>query len=259
MNNLNVLEVTDLSFSWPGSSNLLFGPLSVSFERGLITALLGPNGVGKTTLLNVLGYRLKPTAGKVLLNGESLSIDEFNYMIQSSDRQLFPHLTLRQNIDIQQRSHHITANKNDLMNLLFMNDHILEQYPTRCSGGQRQRAVLCRTILDIPYFPVTMLDEPFAQISQDIKPKIYTYLQDIVHKFKAIMLVVTHDISEALILSHRVIVVHDGKVKLFDVSEITNIASFLNASHLRDAIQKAMFLENGICYPQSIEKGINEA
>ncbi len=240
-----MLVVKDLTFAWSKQSEWLFGPLNFSFNKCSITAILGPNGVGKTTLLNIIGDRLSPNSGTVTFDGNHANADNFNYMLQNSERQLFPHLILHDNIYLSRNLNPEGKRfANKAVDLLFADRSILSHYPKYCSGGQQQRAVLCRAIHDISCFPVTLLDEPFAQISQDVKPEVYSLIKESVSKSETIVLVVSHDISEALILADRIVVISSQEPMVFDAQSVIDARSFVDAFQLRDDILKALFQAN---------------
>ena len=166
-------------------------------------------------------------------------------MPQESARLLFPHLTLRQNIALLKRTPARGASKDTgVIKQLFPEEEVLDKYPGHCSGGQKQRTVLCRTISDIPNFPVTLCDEPFAQISQDVKPDVYALLQTIVRASGAIVFLVTHDIPEALIIGDQAMILSKTGPQIFDASGVTDAESYLRASQLRDDVRRAAFSHN---------------
>ena len=237
-----ILELDNLSFSWPNQTQALFGPLNVNFEKGTITTLLGPNGTGKTTLLNVIAHRLPPSTGTIKIGGQTSNINDFNYMPQNSERLLFPHLTIRENIGLSKNSIGPQLSKDSIViSDLFPDKQVLDKYPDYCSGGQKQRTVLWRAISDIPNFPVTLLDEPFAQISQDVRPDIYGHFRTIVRASGAVVVLVTHDIPGALIIGDQVMTLSKGAPMIFNASTVNDAESFLLASRLRDDIRRAAF------------------
>jgi ABC-type nitrate/sulfonate/bicarbonate transport system ATPase subunit len=241
-----MLQIDKLVFSWINSSERLFGPLDFTFKNGSITAIIGQNGVGKSTLLNVISNRLKADSGKVTLleNIQKNHIKdggEYNYMMQESNRQLFPHLTLKENIYISR----YFDNKNDVVleraiDILFSDKKVLQRYPKQCSGGQRQRALLCRAINDMSNFTVTLLDEPFSQISQDVKAGLYQLIDDLIRKLNGIIIFVTHDIAEAIIFADKIIVLKQHKPVFFDCSFVNYNGYLFDDSNLRQNIINEM-------------------
>ena len=238
-----VLEIDDLHFSWADQYVPVFGPITLAFENGNITTVLGSNGSGKTTFLNVISQRLVPTKGHVYVEGKLAKQADFNYMLQDASRLLFPHLKMGENIALWTKEA-VKRQKlvNELKNILFQDGRILDYHPHKCSGGQRQRAVLCRALAEVSAFPVTLLDEPFAQISQDVKPKIYRVLHDTVKDAHRTLIMVTHDVAEAVIVGDRTVVITPDGPRTWDVTNITNSVSYLAYSELRNDIQRTLFL-----------------
>lgn len=236
------LRLSNLSFAWASHMTYLFSPIDAEFEQGTITTILGLNGVGKTTLLNLIARRISPSTGEILVQNRPAVFSDFNYMLQDSSRLLFPHLTLGQNLALKKHTGDaLTAGVLNLTSLLFPDPSILSQYPGNCSGGQRQRAVLCRTINDMPSFPVTLLDEPFSQISQDVKADLYSALRVVARQHDRAVILVTHDLPEAVIVGDMVAILSLAGLHRFDASGITDISSFARASRLRDQVQECLF------------------
>jgi len=234
------LSVENLSFAWLEREEELFGPISFDFPEGKVTALLGANGTGKSTLLNVLAQRIPSTRGIVRFLDKPAVAKDFNYMLQHPDRLLFRHLSLLQNIRLTKKLGAIDETDEKEVSVFFPDQQPLDRYPWQCSVGQRQRAVLLRSFLDIESFPATLLDEPFASISRDSKIQIYKLVRARVESTGRALVFVTHDLSEACILADVAIVLSDGICRQFDVSAIHHENDFLSATNLRDELQRAM-------------------
>lgn len=190
--------------------------------RGRVTALFGPSGAGKTSLLDlVAGLRRAPSAF-IQLNNQVLTDTTKRFSVAANrrgigyvpqDLALFPHLTVRQNL-LYGRKADQTANSS------FTLDHVadvLELQPlisrsvTELSGGERQRVALARALISAPR--LLLLDEPLASLDAPLKAKIIPFLTRIRDEFKIPTLCVTHDRFEALTLADEIVVVINGKVR----------------------------------------------
>ena len=143
---------------------------TLALAAGRTTALIGPSGCGKSTLLRLIVGLVRPSSGRVLIDGEALRRDNLNhlrhrmgYVIQ--DGGLFPHLTAGENVALLARhlrrpAPWITTRVARLAELMRLPPAVLERFPSDLSGGQRQRVSLMRALmLDAPFL---MLDEPFG-------------------------------------------------------------------------------------------------
>ena len=232
------LVLRELVFRWPQSAHALFSGVSLEFFPGTVSTLMGANGTGKTTLLEVVSGRLSPESGDVRLNN-SPHLDDFNYLPQNSARLLFSHLTLSDNIALQRTNHRSLPS---LVDKLFKDPSTLSRYPAQCSGGQRQRAAVCRAILDMPHFPVTLLDESFSQLSSDAKGLLGSALKDTAKTSGAIVLLVTHDLFDAMRFGDRVLTLAGGQVTAFDTTDISSEDDCWSLVARREEILRSVFL-----------------
>lgn len=177
---------------------------------------MGANGTGKTTFLEVVAQRLAADDGTVETNGRLVQQDDFNYVPQDSDRLLFAHLTLKENIALQLSNLDIPP----AMSKLFDSSDALSRYPAQCSGGQRQRAVICRAILDMSFFPFTLLDESFSSLSRDAKALLGPELKRVARESGAVVIFVSHDVVDAMCFGDRVLILGGGQMSVFDTSQI---------------------------------------
>lgn len=238
-----MLSARGLTFAWPGSANLL-GPLDFDVSPSRIDCIIGVNGSGKSTFLSLLSGRIPPQCGDISLLGAPIKPLSISYVPQASERLLFPHLTLRENISVCRVGDAVitTTRRREIVSLLFSDEaaSALDRLPARCSGGQRQRAVFARAMMEIPHFPMTFLDEPLSQISQDIKTAIYTQLRNLVRDSGSSVVLVSHDIDEAILVSDRLHVLTNGQFTGFDTSGITTHAEFDALTNLLPRVYSAM-------------------
>ena len=204
------LELKGVTRSWkPG--NPVFRGLDLEVPRRGITVLLGPSGCGKSTLLRCAASLDSPDEGTVLVDGHHVfSPSPERQLILQSDNQLLPWLTVEQNILFPGR--HARRSPGAEGNTGLSPVSLLEDvglpghegsYPTRLSGGMRQRAVLARALAARP--SVLLLDEPFAALDTIIRTRLQQLLLTLRKSRPVAMLLVTHDVSEALTLADRLL------------------------------------------------------
>lgn len=194
--------------------------LSFSIKNQEIVTLLGPSGCGKSTILNIISSLEKESNGKVNINAE------IGYMFQKDN--LLPYLNIYKNIilglEIQKKK---TKENLDyalsLINKYGLADFI-NYYPNELSGGMKQRASLIRTLVLKP--DLLLLDEPFSALDAQTKLTVQNDVYNIIKQEKKSALIVTHDISEAIALSDKIIILTSRPAsikKMIDIS-INNLS-----------------------------------
>ena len=194
--------------------------LSLDVEKGSFTTLLGPSGCGKTTLLRLISGFLQPAGGEIELcgvNQKGIAPDKRKIGMVFQDYALFPHMTVRQNIqfglkikkdrDFQKKTSEIAATL-DLSSLL-------DRYPNELSGGQQQRVALARAFVLNPQ--ILLMDEPLSSLDAKLREKVREELRAIQRELKITTVYVTHDQEEALSLSDRIAVMNGGKILQYGV------------------------------------------
>ncbi len=182
--------------------------LNFSVNKGEFVALLGPSGCGKSTLFNIISGLIKPLSGEIYLNGKPIqdNIGAFGYMQQKD--LLLQWRTVLKNVligpEIQESSRAET--KTEALELLTQLglQGFEKSYPMQLSGGMRQRVALVRTLLFKKDF--LLLDEPFGALDAMTRTVMQSILLDIWNKNKQTVLLITHDIEEALILADKIYV-----------------------------------------------------
>ncbi|MFK7940731.1 MAG: ABC transporter ATP-binding protein [Roseovarius sp.] len=191
--------------------------VELSVEDGEFLTLLGPSGCGKSTLLRMIGGFEEPTTGQIILSGEDvtdLPPQKRNVNMMFQDYALFPHMTVGQNIAYGLKMRGIgkaeaRQKAEGALELVSMPDKI-DQMPHQMSGGQRQRVALARAIVREP--KVLLLDEPLSALDANLREQMQIELKHIHDKLGITFIMVTHDQTEALVMSDRVIVMQDGRV-----------------------------------------------
>jgi osmoprotectant transport system ATP-binding protein len=218
------VEFAKVSYTADGG-HIVLRDISLSLVAGTTTALLGRSGSGKTTLLRTVNGLVRPTSGEVAVNGRAVTsildnehLAEFRrgigYVIQETG--LFPHMTVERNAALglelaglpqterESRAREIIQ----LVGLDF--DQFRRRYPWQLSGGQRQRVGLARALALDP--PVLLMDEPFGALDPLTRAEMQDMLKGLLGDLKKTVLLVTHDLDEALYLADRIVFLDCGEV-----------------------------------------------
>lgn len=182
-------------------------------------AIVGPSGCGKSTLLSIIGNLEIQTSGQIIKK-DNLKI---GYMLQ--DDCLFDHLTIYENCILGLKINRILTkeNKENVNNLLkkYDLDKFMNNYPKDLSGGMRQRVALIRTLALKP--DLLLLDEPFSKLDYQMRINVSNDVLDIIKKENKTLLIVTHDISEAISLCSKVVVLTNRPSTIKKVYNINGI------------------------------------
>jgi osmoprotectant transport system ATP-binding protein len=214
-----VVELRGVSFAHAGDPVLR--DVNLGVDAGEVLALVGASGSGKTTLLRLVNRLLEPGAGEVLVEGRDTRTWDpirlrrrIGYVIQ--DVGLFPHLTIAENVGVVPRleawpAERVHARVTELLDLVGLPPaEFGGRYPDELSGGQRQRVGVARALAVDP--PILLMDEPFGALDPGTRRQLqeeFLRIQDRLHKA---VLLVTHDMNEAMGLADRVGVMEGGRV-----------------------------------------------
>jgi osmoprotectant transport system ATP-binding protein len=214
------IEFRDVTFRTAQGRTLL-DRISLAIEEGTTTAILGRSGSGKTTLLRTVNRMVEPSGGEVLVNGRSVrDIDlielrrGIGYVIQETG--LFPHLTVERNAamvpEISGTPRHASRKSgHELLSAVGLDPaSFAKRYPHQLSGGQRQRVGLARALAAQP--PILLMDEPFGALDPLTRAEMQDMLRDLLKRLEKTVLLVTHDLDEALYLSSRIVLMEQGRL-----------------------------------------------
>lgn len=189
-------------------------------EEGSATAILGRSGSGKTTLLRTANRMIEPTSGEVLIAGVKNETDivglrrKMGYVIQETG--LFPHFTVARNVGIVLEAEgvsasHRTERSRELLQMVGLDPaSFSHRYPFQLSGGQRQRVGLARALAADPN--ILLMDEPFGALDPLTRAEMQDMLLNLLRHLKITVLLVTHDLDEALLLADRIVLLSEGKI-----------------------------------------------
>jgi len=210
-----------LSFRSGSSVQTVLNDLSLEMQSGQIVSLLGPSGCGKSTLLRVIAGLIEPDSGAVILDGEVVcrnmprsSREKLSFVFQ--EPALLPWRTVWQNVILpsQLRGTHQLQQTRDaiehLLGVVGFKKSDWRKFPSQLSGGMKMRASIARAMSTNP--SILLLDEPFAALDDMLRSKLNDLLLAIAAEQKCTMLFVTHNISEAIYLSHAIAIMSEGRV-----------------------------------------------
>ena len=195
--------------------------VSLALDAGTTTVLLGRSGSGKTTLLRTLNRMVEPTQGEILIEGAAVRSSDpialrrnIGYVIQETG--LFPHFTVERNVGIvleaqgRARPERIRRSHELLSSVGLPPETFARRFPHQLSGGQRQRVGLARALAAEPR--ILLLDEPFGALDPVTRSEMQELLRDLLAPMNKTVLLVTHDLNEALYLGRRVVLLSEGRV-----------------------------------------------
>ena len=251
----NYFEIKNSNFQAGGKEKIV--NLSLNIEnKGDIICLLGPSGIGKTTILRTIAGLETLTKGEIILKKKILSSqkkhidpEKRNVALSFQENSLFPHHTIYKNImlgvpDIGTKK----INIDEIIKFLNIDD-ILNKYPHQISAGEAQRTSLARSLCSEP--DLLLLDEPLSNIDQSFKEEIQQKLKKIIKDLEITTIIVTHDSYEAFYLGDKCGIILDKKLKQFDTPY--NIYHFPNSVEIVNFLNKGVLIPATVTSPKSLE------
>jgi osmoprotectant transport system ATP-binding protein len=214
--------------TFPGSDHVAVANLNLEIEAGMTVAMIGPSGCGKTTTMRMINRLETPTSGRVLVQGRDVAETDprqlrrsIGYVIQQVG--LFPHMTIARNIATVPRLLGWDKAKTDkrideLLELVSLDPAVMRnRLPHELSGGQRQRVGFARALAADP--EIMLMDEPFGAIDPITRIKLQDEFRQILKKVSKTVVIVTHDIDEAIKMGDKVAIMRDGGLLQYDTPE----------------------------------------
>ena len=247
----NFFEIKNVDFNVGDKTKVKDVSFSIEKE-GDVICLLGPSGIGKTTILRTIAGLEKIKKGSIKLNGKTLSSENINIEPENrnvslafQDNSLFPHYTVEKNILLgSERNKEKKIKKLTLKEIVDLLDifHILNKYPHEISAGEAQRASLARSLITQP--DLLLLDEPLSNVDQSFKEEIQVRLKKILNKLKITTIIVTHDSYEAFYLGTKCGIILNEELKQFDDP--------YKVYHFPNSVEVVNFLNRGILVPAKV-------
>ena len=247
------LEINNVTFAIGGKNKV--NDVNISIENeGDIICILGPSGIGKTTMLRTIAGLEKINQGEIILKNKVISSynthvepEKRNIALSFQENSLFPHYSIGKNIHLGIKKNSSNAknlDSNEIIKVLNI-ENILDKYPHQISAGEAQRASLARSLISQP--DLLLLDEPLSNVDQSFKEDIQVALKKILKKNKISTIVVTHDSYEAFYLGSKCALILNNEVKQFDDP--------YNVYHFPNSVEVVNFLNRGILLPAKVTGG----
>ncbi len=202
--------------------------LDLTIETGQVCVLIGPSGCGKTTTMRMVNRLIEPTSGRIFVGGQDVTQADpvalrrhIGYVIQQIG--LFPHMTIAQNVATVPKllgwePARIKARVAEMLELVGLDPgQFLDRYPRHLSGGQRQRVGVARALAADP--PVMLMDEPFGAVDPIVRGRLQEEFLAILKRLKKTVILVTHDIDEAIRMGDVVAILKDGRLVQYDTPD----------------------------------------
>ena len=258
----NIVEIKGVNKIY--GTNHVVKDLDLEVREGEFLTLLGSSGCGKTTTLRMIAGFEEPTSGSITVEGESIEDKEpfernVNTVFQSYA--LFPHMTIYNNIAYGLRMKkvpkaEIKERVTRMMELVQL-EGFEKRYPSQLSGGQKQRVAIARALINRP--KVLLLDEPLGALDLKLRKQMQLELKRLQRKLNITFIYVTHDQEEALTMSDRIAIMHDGildqlgtPTEIYETPKTRFVATFIGETNTFDGIISSIkndvvttFIENG--------------
>ncbi|CAN7598304.1 ABC transporter ATP-binding protein [Rhizobium sp. LjRoot254] len=223
-----MIRMENVTKRYEGTDFASVDDLSMVVPEGSTVALIGPSGCGKTTTMRMINRLIEPTSGKIFVNETEITKGDpvqlrrhIGYVIQNVG--LFPHMTIAENIAsvpnlLGWDKARIAKRNEELLHLVGLEPkEFLNRYPRQLSGGQRQRIGVARALAADP--PVLLMDEPFGAIDPIARTRLQDEFKQILSRVKKTVVLVTHDLDEAIRLGDRIAIMRAGKIVQYDTPD----------------------------------------
>lgn len=246
----NIIELENIAKSF--SDHPVLSDINIEVKNGEFLTLLGPSGCGKTTLLRLISGFENSTDGKIYINGKEVSglaphLRQVHTVFQSYA--LFPHMTVFENVAFGLRCQkcskpEIAERVAEVLRMVKLEKHA-QRKPTQLSGGQQQRVAIARAVVNRPL--VLLLDEPLSSLDYRLRKNMQIELKQLQRKLGITFIFVTHDQEEALSMSDRVVVMHEGRIEqigtprqVYEEPSNLTVANFIGEANIFDAVIKSI-------------------
>jgi NitT/TauT family transport system ATP-binding protein len=212
------IEIRDLTHRYNARGPLTFDKVNLEARQGEALAIIGRSGCGKSTLLHIVAGLLRPTSGAVHLDGELVEKPSPRWIMMFQAPHLFPWMRVSQNVGIGLQfagwdNGRKRARVEEVIRLVELQDYA-DNNVQDLSGGQQQRVALARSLVMEP--ELLLLDEPFSALDAFTRAALQRDVRSIVKRIGINMVIVTHDIDEAVLMADRALVMAGSPGKIYD-------------------------------------------
>ena len=240
----NFLEIKNATFTASKNNKVNNVNLTIK-DEGEIVTLLGPSGIGKTTILRTIAGLQNLQSGEIIFKDKIISSNNFNLepekrniALSFQDNSLFPNYNVLENINFgSKRSKNLKFKYSsaDIVKILHL-DGLLNKFPHQISAGEAQRVSLARSLMSKP--DLLLLDEPFSNIDQNLKEDLQPKIRKLLKEINLTTIIVTHDSYEAFYMADKCGIILDQSLKQYDVP--------YNIHHEPNSMEVAKFLNRGV-------------
>lgn len=216
-----MLKIMNIKKKYQETQNEVFGDFNLEVDKGEFVSLFGPNGCGKTTLLNLVAGISKPNRGSITFHNKSFNNSRIGYVFQDYRGSLFPWLKIKDNISFPLKFKGFSKKeRHEAVKELCSKHHCdinLELYPYDLSGGQQQFISLLRGLIIEP--EIYLFDEPFSSLDYQTTLSLLEKFSAIYTKTKITTLFVSHEIDDAIFLAQKIILLSNKPTKIMRIIE----------------------------------------
>ena len=229
--------------------------INIDVKRGELLSIIGVSGCGKSTLLRIIGGLETPTSGEVLVNGSPVQKPSRRIGFVFQDHRLLPWLSVSQNIKLALEPK--TKNADEIVDQylsLVGLEGFKDAYPRQLSGGMAQRVAIARALANQP--DILLLDEPFGALDAITRVNMQQELQKIWKASNITMILITHDIEEAVFLGERVVVMSSRPGRVKDIADVDPVCHYRRTgsefARTRDKIYEEFFKDEELPFSYDI-------
>ena len=216
------IEKMNLKYGDSINSTLALKNISLEINRGEFICVLGPSGCGKSSLLKCIAGYVKPTSGRVLMQGKEVEGPDWHRGVVFQSPTLYPWMTVNENVEFGPKMRDLPEAEIKDIRDYFLDEVNLsgfgENYTFELSGGMKQRVAIARVLANYPQ--VVLMDEPFGALDALTRENMQNLIRNIWEENNTTIFFITHDVDEALLLANRVVVMskQPGEIiKIFNV------------------------------------------